>query len=271
VQRAVDELMRHWHDGLYSLSLPVREGSDNAALGNTQHLVSLFDEPTLVAIVKGCKKLGVSVSAAVHASIIRVWASFSQQHTGARNMLVPLVANLRPLLDRKWVIPDYGLSLCIFVVPFCVTGGFEDLTRRMGAVYSRDLSALPSDPEDGPVSFTELLPLYDRREAAFLGALPSAGCPPFRVPNLSSFGVLERYLAPAYGQKGPQDPVCEIEDLALVNATTDPTIEFQLFTFRGTMRLYLYYNDAYYTEEFLAPIMDMVRNSLLQELGLGRS
>nr|AGN92203.1 LolU [Epichloe aotearoae] len=272
VECAVDELMRHWHHGLYSLSLPVREGSEDAAPANTQHMVTLFDEPTLEAIVAGCKELGVSVSAAVHASIVRVWASFpQQQHTGARNMLIPLVANLRPLLDPKWVVPDYALSLCIFVVPFCLTGGFEDLTQRLGAVYSRDLSALPSDPAGDPMSFLELLPLYDSREAAFLGSLPVAGCPPFRVPNLSSLGVLERYLARAYGEKGAQAPVCEIEDVALVNATTDPTIEFQLFTFRGTMRLYLYYNDAYYTEDSLASVMEMVRESLLQELGLDRS
>jgi hypothetical protein len=186
-------------------------------------------------------------------------------------MLIPLVANLRPFLDPKWAIPEYALNLCIFVVPFCLTGGFKDLTQRMGAVYSRDLSALSSDSAGGPVSFLELLPLYDRREADFLSSFPVAGCPPFRVPNLSSLGVLERYLAPTYGQKGAEVPVCEVVNLALVNATTDPTIEFQLFTFRGNMRLYLYYNDAYYTKEFLASVLEMVRNSLLRQLGIGRN
>ncbi|RYP40771.1 hypothetical protein DL767_001417 [Monosporascus sp. MG133] len=267
VERAVDQLMNYWHDGLYSLSIPIREGSDNAAPANTQHVDTIFDEDVLRAILKGCRRLGISVSAAVHASIVRVWASFPQQHPKARNMLITLIANLRSLLDPKWVTPDYGLSVCCFFVPFCLTGGFEELNQRMGAVYSRDLSALPLDPVRGPVSFAEILPHYEARETAFLDTLPIAGCPPFRVPNLSSLGVLEKWLAPRYGQEG-RDPICEIEDLHIVNATSDPTPEFQLWIFRGTMRMYVYYNDAYYTEDFMSAIMSMVRDNLLEELGL---
>lgn len=271
VERAVEELMKHWHSGLHSLSLPIREGSENAAPGNTKHVDYVFDEHLLKALLQGCKRLGVSISAAVHASIVTVCSSFSQ-HPEARNMLITLIANLRSLLDPKWVTADFGLNVCCFIVPFCLEGGFENLIQRMGAIYSRNLSALPLDPEGDLVNFSDVLPFYEPREAAFLDTLPVAGCPPFRVPNLSSLGVLEKWLAPRYWQEGIQpceNPVCEITNLHIANQTSDPTPEFQLWTFRGTMRMYLYYNDAYYTDEFMSKVMRMVRENLLEELGVG--
>ncbi|KAL7929709.1 hypothetical protein V8C35DRAFT_174064 [Trichoderma chlorosporum] len=271
VKRSVGELMKHWHNGLYSLSIPIREGSEGARPSKTLHVDTVFDEDLLEAITEGCRRLGVSVSAAVHASIVRVWASFPQQHPEARNMLITLIAALRPMLDSKWATPEFGLGLCCFIVPSCLTGGFDNLTKRMGAIYSRDLSALDLDPAGDPVSFAEILPHYDRCEAAFLESLPVAGCPPFRVPNLSSLGVLEKYLGPADGQEDPQDSPCGIEDVHIVNATTDPTPEFQLWIFRGTLRMYLYYNEAYYTDDFMSNVLKMVRDNLLEELGLGTS
>jgi hypothetical protein len=272
IERAVEELTKEWRDGMYSGSLPLREGGDGAAPANTRHLLSTFDECTLQAIKKACKGLGVSVSAAVHASIVRTIAA-CPQHPDAHNMLITLIANMRRFLGSDFDIPDYAASPCCYVVPFCLRGGLSDensagrLEQRLHAIYASDLAALPLDPLGDPVDFSALLPLYTKREAVILDAPPVEGAPPFRPPNLSSFGVLERWVKPSYGVEGHAETAVGLEDIWVAVEMTDQTPEFQLMTFRGTMRLHLCFNDAYYTEEYMADILQKVRYGLLHALG----
>lgn len=268
-EQVIDGLVQEWNEGMKSIALPIREGSENAILANTRFLRISLDKSASKLIRQACTGRGISVSAAVHASIIRVVASF-QQHPMAKNILIPLIANLRHLLHPRYDTPEYAGSPCCYIVPFCITdvvgknGTFDELAKQVTAIYSTDLAKLAMDEDGKPISFLDILKPYSDREAVLLSAELPADAPPMRPPNLSSFGVLERLVKGEYKVDEGQEDVCEIEDMWIAVEMADATPEFQLCTFRNTMRISLCFNDVYYDEDLMIDILHKVRDELIK-------
>ena len=273
VEDAIRGLEEEWRKGMKSITFPLREGSEGAKIGDSRQHVLAFDEPISKAIAKACTGLGVSVSAAVHASIIRVALTFPQ-HPEAKNILITLIVNLRHLLPTKYHAPEYRTSPCCYIVPACITDiadkskHFGELAKLINGVYQTDLTKLATDEAGKPINFLEFLQYYREREAQILDAEPPADCPPFHPPNLSSVGILEWFTKFTFKLDKNSDETVEIEDLWAAIEMVDPVAEFQLYTIRNKMRLALSFNDAYYEEDFMWAIIGKVRDDLLKELGI---
>ena len=105
-----------------------------------------------------------------------------------------------------------------------------------------------------------ILPCYVDKVTAMVSSPPPAGTLPATEGNLSSLGLIDKYLQPQYGDK------LAITDfwLGVEMLTAIPIVH--AWTRQGRMKFNLSYNESYHTLEVAQKFLDTVINILVESL-----
>ena len=240
------------------------EGDSQRLPGRTAHRELTFDTEETSNIVRTCKSLDISVSAAVQAALARTYFSFAEDEEEKKEGYTAVVAvNMRhflrsPYHEREHACQTYVSSITP-TVPHAA--GFVDAARDLTVRYKswRTQQLLDS-----------LAWMYKYNVEVLFGPKPEAkvaratGMPP-KPPSgvtLSSLGIVESYLKARYGDS------VNVEKFRFgVSMMTRQTLLYA-WTFRGELTLSFDFNEAYHTDEMAKEILARVRAFL--EEGLAR-
>ncbi|KAI0470467.1 hypothetical protein GGR56DRAFT_668206 [Xylariaceae sp. FL0804] len=280
VAAAADAVLATFTAGIPSIGLPTRGGSETAPSGATGRCAMGFDRPTTAKVVAGCRALGVSVTSAVHAAIVRVAAGFPQ-HPLAKSYAAFAPADLRRVILRQDADADVGpmglfhlgLPVCIQDVVSSSSGGaaksFDTVARELQAVYTRDLINF-WDAADGSGVTVSLLDLVEaspqKTQELFATPLPP-GLPPNQSPDLSSLGNIERYIEHEYrvDTDAGQGRV-EVLDVWLGTDVLTRALQFHVWSWKDELGIAACYNRSFYENACVADVIAKVREEVLAGL-----
>ena len=290
-----DALVGEFLKGLPSIGLPTREGSETAAPGSTTRISMRFDAATSARITTACRaRLGVSVTSAVHAAVIRVTASFPQHPLASRAYSAFTPVDLRRVLaaaasnggdsPSPLGLLHSGLPVCIeeMAGPAGASKSFEAVARELGAVYSQDLvrfrKYVGADGREQFLSLFELAAPYVRRTTRLFNTPPPPGFPPVQNPDVSSLGKLERYIQREYefgenaelaaSSNAAQQSKVGVADIWMGTEILWRSMQFHTWSWRDEITLSLCFNQSFYDDAFAQDILGKVAKELLVGLGI---
>ena len=266
------------------IAMPVPDGPQPAPPINGTVQLRL-SAPTTDYIVGICKENGLSPTAAWHAATIFATQSIQAKRgisldggkeiptTSSIGSQFGILANfdLRRYLSgpRDNISPfdAYAIGNHHCMLPSVVN--IEDKTyaqvaRELHAYYQRDLRR------------------YYPKLWSTLGPMIRELIPPFcegileeKTPALSSIGVLDNFIRPAYLKKSEimgnaENETWKIEDIWVGDTVTGPWLENFLWTWQGHMTLNTCYNQSYYTLDEVNEFLQLVLEKLVGGLALMR-
>ena len=217
------------------------------------HPFSVTDSARIVA---KCKELGLTVTAAVQAAVSI--ALRKQVKSTATIQSAVTIHNVRKWVDKS-TRPAVDLVGPLAVpVPavFTVTDDFVGTAQLAKQKYR--------EPDDTDLLRT--LPRFWGNEMVEIMTNPPPGASAPSSLGLSSFGILDAYLKPAY--QGAADRRVEVEDAWLGITLYSADILLHLWTLQGAMRLQCVFNEAYHDKQAVEELLQMTRDELLQGLSL---
>lgn len=247
-ERLVSEMTR---DFVPSMGLPIMESH---VLGPTARCQIDFSPHQTSAIVSRCRLEGISVTSATHAAIV----CQTQLLAGLENPSPPYMSmaifDLRKYCPPPYNSNDHAVTIYQTAIPaLVVPSTFSENALQLHKVYSRSLTSLE------PSIFSILRHYHETGHAIVNQGLPP-GFPPPTAPEISSLGIVDRYLPAQYGGK------VEIMDFWIGVKMSTRALCIHLWTRQDRMRLSVSYNESFYTAEFVDAFLDKVKGILLKEL-----
>ena len=210
------------------------------------------DETTLV--VTGCKKLGLSVTAAVHASIATANYFLASADAKKKHYTSTVRFALRPYLSEPYSTRASGS--CILTTGWMKTvpasNHWIEYAKAYDEVYRKGLSK----------EFIEAHRQYALNLGDLIRNMPQGGPPPSDV-DISSLGIAEHYVQRSYGglSRG-----LEVRSLSVgVESLTRQGVVF-LWTFRDQLNFNLVYNEAFHDQKQMTSFLHFLEERLF--LGL---
>lgn len=220
-----------------------------------------FNVETTEKIVTACKARGVSVTAAVHASV--AGANYALADTVAardKHYTSTVRFALRPYLPEPYSTPAFAAGLY-------TTGWMKRVEAR--ASWAERLQAYQDEYRKG---ITRDFLDSHREYAAQLGELirnpPQAGrgqtSPPSDV-DISSIGVAEKLIRRCYGTP---EAGFEVKAVSVgVEILSRQAVTF-VWTFRDQLNLSVVYNESFHSADQMGQFVSTVKTQLLEELGV---
>ncbi|KAL4962597.1 uncharacterized protein BDV14DRAFT_202596 [Aspergillus stella-maris] len=212
----------------------------------------LFTGSTPVSVNKA---RGQSVTTTVHAALIMA----TRKHVPTSGRLMGFNPfDVRDRLPEPW----NSVASCAMLghtgkpcsIDFVQYPDFDSVAAHLSEFYSEDLQPL----------FGHMVDLH--RKIGDILAMPfedAISMPGAARPELSSLGVIDRYLQTGY--TGPAG-VFEVEDWWLGVQIMNRLLQMYLWTRDGTMLLGCNYNEAFYPAEFVDLFVDEWKEALISEL-----
>ncbi|KAE8154603.1 hypothetical protein BDV25DRAFT_171809 [Aspergillus avenaceus] len=211
-----------------------------------------FSPSTTAAVIATAKARGLSITAAVHASLAAVnFRRAIPAHQG-RHYTSTIKLSLRPYLPEPYSTPvaASGLYTSGWLARVDQNSTWEDHARTYQAEYQKGISA----------QYLQAHREYATLLVNILRNPPTPPEPPSDV-DISSMGVMEKFLAREYGTA---ECGFEVTHVGVgVEMLTRQGVVF-VWTFRDRLVLRLVYNEAYHTAEQMAGFVDDVRRDLLE-------
>ena len=254
-QTATDLLMRFVQDSP-SIGLPTK--SAEIPLGSGRCEIQ-FDKKLTSSLISGCKSSGITITVAVHAAVISATNKFSNQEdtNGKRKYSNLTPVDLRrhspsPYNGRTNAVSNFHTGIPVIVTP----STFLDHTAQLQKQYTNGVIV------SGPNSLFNFLDCYVRKACdAFMRPPPPEAIPPSE-PALSSLGIIDHFLDKKHGNN------IEVLDFWIGVEMISRQIECYVWTWKGTLRLSGCYNEAYYDRGFVEKFLYMVKDILIEGLGI---
>ncbi|KAI1179816.1 hypothetical protein F4777DRAFT_532110 [Nemania sp. FL0916] len=224
----------------------------------------VFDPTTTEKIVAACKARGVSVTAAVHASVAGAnYALADDDDDDAarhKHYASTIRFALRPYLPEPYSTPAYAAALF-------TTGWMKRV--EAGSSWAERLGQYQAEYRKG-IS-REFLDAH-REYAAQLGDMvrnmpstPGGGDPPSDV-DISSIGVAEKLIRQSYGT--PDTAGFDVTAVSVgVEILSRQAVTF-VWTFRGRLNLSAVYNESFHSADQMNRFVHEVEKQLLDGLDL---
>ncbi|KAI0014881.1 hypothetical protein F4780DRAFT_150989 [Xylariomycetidae sp. FL0641] len=261
-QRArAEELAATFSLAAGTVGIPCRpDAAAQAVPGGTRRAALALTPAQTAQVVAACKQRGVSVTAAVHASVAGANYALAEKDGATRHYASTARFSLRPHLPH----PDpAGLYSIGWTVSVPADADWDARARAYHAEYRRGTAAFA---EEGG-----LAPL--REYAARLGGIVRRvlggeweGEEPSDV-DISSLGVADKVVRRTYGTPGEEG--C-FEVLAVHVGVEVLTRQGGVFvwTFRDRLNLSVGYNEAFHEAAQMEGFVRVVRDRLLEGLGI---
>ena len=234
---------------------PVSKGGKASAPGRCMNEEVVFSARTTEAIVQGCKKKGISVTAAVQAARIMALVKSCDPKSNQSSYAVANNFNLRPYMPKPY--NKYAVALYFTAYGF-FTGlptTFWDVAKELSTHYKRTFKDNPGN--------IRLAGHHFRRFFEVLGQAMSKAVP-MTEPVMSSLGVVESFLQRSYS--GPAGVHVELED---IKSGCDIRVTQGLFlicTFRDQLRLVHSFNEALVDPATVRELLDEIKRILDDEI-----
>lgn len=257
-KRAWDENLSHFMSQFPTVRLHNENPGAPATRAKLQWLT--FTREETAGIAARSKQLGFTVTAAAQAAISHA----TRIHGGADTTTHATMAvyNAREYIDPQVWPHENLVGQHIFAMPvvFPITGSFSETARQAGKVFKgfkqNDLLRATS-------------PFWATDIPAALSTPMPPGLPVAADLQLSSVGIVDRYLRDAYGFPGDGGPArVEVHNLWVALDVLTPNVALEMWTFRGELVMQLIYNEAYHREESMARFLRLIREQLQQGLGV---
>jgi hypothetical protein len=275
-----------------SVGLPYQA---DAVPGATRWIRHTFSSDESDAVLAACREYGLRPLAAVHASLAA--ANFAGAGGSISSVASPQTAkvphytstmrfSLRPYLLSGFSTSSDDLSRPnpALAVPSLYTGNYmtaipagcswRDAAARYETLYSEGLShefLMARRQFAG-----EALENLQRMAAVKVPAGGGRGPPPRSEIDMSSVDNADEFIAPLHSARNPNSggefeadtPVVHVESIGLgVECMAKETYLF-FWVFRGRLELNLTYNKAFYEEDFMKRMLDVVKTSLAAGLDI---
>ncbi|KAF2490276.1 hypothetical protein BU16DRAFT_148184 [Lophium mytilinum] len=273
LQTAAQELISHFVGGLPSIGLPTLPNSEQALPANTFNTPLTLTPATTTAVIAACKARGISVTTAVHASLVRVTGTYPQHAASSTSFASFVPKNLRKALPTPYSTDAYAVGVFMTGFPVRVDGaagperkGWAEVAQELHAGNTIDMEKLPT--ADGQaVRYFDIMGAYVPGLVGMFAMKPLEGWPLMQTPGFSSLGRVEEYVREEYGVEGGGEKV-EVEEWWLATEMLTREIGVHLWTWRGRLRLMGSFNESFYEKGFVAEVLEQVKGELLKGLGI---
>ncbi|TGJ85282.1 hypothetical protein E0Z10_g3503 [Xylaria hypoxylon] len=227
--------------------------------GGTRSAASVFDLATTEKIVAACKEKGVSVTAAVHASVAGANYALADEGHRDKHYTSTIRFALRPYLPEPYSTPAYAAGLY-------TTGWVKRV--ESGSSWAERLERYQGEYRKGITR--EFLDSH-REYAAQLGEMirnlssqSGGGDPPSDV-DISSIGVAEKLIRQSYGTP---EAGYDVKAVSVgVEMLSRQAVTF-VWTFRGRLNLSAVYNESFHSAGQMGRFIREVKNHLLDGLNI---
>ncbi|KAF9252612.1 hypothetical protein DTO027I6_3054 [Penicillium roqueforti] len=206
------------------------------------------------AVVQGCKARGLSVTAAVHASIAGANYALATAEDQNKHYTSTIRYSLRPFLPGPYSGRQYASTILTtgWMFPVSSESSWSDRARAYHGEYRKGLShAYISAHREYAIGLCNLL-----------RSLPKDIPSPTDV-DISSLGVCERFVT---REKGTAERGIRIDRVSGGLDMINRQCVCHVWTFRDQLCLNLVYNEAFYDRAEGDSFLQTVKNSLLHEL-----
>ncbi|KAL8992185.1 MAG: hypothetical protein Q9169_007297 [Polycauliona sp. 2 TL-2023] len=274
------------------------EGDNKRLPARTKHKETTFNIEQTESMVKSCRNLQISVSAAIHTALARTYFSFSsaadddddeeeekeeeekRKQIRKEGYTTVMAVNMRPFLQKPYRSPAHACQT--YVSSITPTVPYEDafvdaaralttqyqtwctpqLIESLAWMYKINAEMLFGSSKSTSSSSAVAADEEDDEDEKEKKKEETTSVPsPVKPPSgvtLSSLGVVERYLGSGYGQ---HRRVLIDRFRFGVSMMTRQTLLYA-WTFKGELTLSLNYNEAYYSDEAAQEILTRVRTFL---------
>lgn len=255
--------------GAPSLGVPLKSGADRTTPpGVPTRTHAAFDETQTEAIIKACTEKQVSVSAMVHAALLRALSTL-EQHPAVKNMAMVVPVNIRKFLPPPYNTSKQGTGVYISAYPLLVTDvqskSFQELARETNLHYRLDLENVKTDSAGKPMSIVDMIPPFLPKFIALMTTPPPPELPTQITPMVSSLGVLENHIQPDYNCGNGEK--LEVEDFFLGTEMVIHDMCLHLWTLRGKLNTGFVFNSNYQDKSAMDELLAKTRAELLKGLG----
>ncbi|RDW58577.1 uncharacterized protein DSM5745_11268 [Aspergillus mulundensis] len=241
-----------------TIGLPISPGRATSLPGNTRRVGIRIAAEQALALRQSCRKHGVTLTTAVHASIIAETARVCT--TDASKYVAPALFDLRRYCPPPSDGPTHAASLRMLALPLTVNAhaSWSELAHAIQPIYRQSF-----DPEKSNMLFVRVP--YVNKVTALLQGLKDMDIHPAQdsEPHLSSLGVIDGQIERAYGD-------VEVRDVSFMIQMLTGQVLVYFWSWGGEMRLAASYNEAYYSRDQVDRWLEAVRENLVENL-LGRA
>lgn len=225
--------------------------------GNSQMAEVILSEAVTKEVCAMSRQLGITVTTAIHASIIEAVALVNPNSSRAHQTSSCVVDLRRYLSDT---LKDYhsGPLLCAVGIPFSVDAQAKwmDLIGIIQPIYRSSWN-----PKETNMAVAYHMMLEQLGENIFHVFGPSEE----PITALSSIGIIDdTYLKHDYGS-------LSVTNVSYRVSNCLPTISNYCYTWDGQLRIRSCYNETFYSKEYVERWLFSLRQNLLENLGVKRS
>jgi len=214
-----------------------------------------FDPQCTSAIIAKCKREEISVTAAIHGAVVSATQEMADPSVPASKYTTFTFFDLR----EHCPFPNDGKDYAFSVFHIGLPASFQPSTFLSNAKELKKIYARPfSTPDENLWAF---LPCYVDMVTKMVSQPPPPDTLPASEGNLSSLGLIDKYVKAKYGK-------IEIVDfwLGVEMITRIPIIHS--WTRQGKMKFNLSYNEKFFSQENAKDFLEKVLSILLQGLGV---
>ncbi|KAI1302736.1 hypothetical protein F5Y03DRAFT_407447 [Xylaria venustula] len=230
----------------------------NTLPGGTRSAAVILDPATTEKVIVACKEKGVSVTAAVHASVAGANYALANEEDRNKHYTSTVRFALRPYLPEPYSTPAYAASLYTTGWMKRVEPG-SSWTERLGQYQSEYQKGITREFLDSHREYAaqldEMIQNLSQNEG---GENPSD-------VDISSIGVAEKLIRRSYGTPEAGFDVTAVS--VGVEMLSRQAVTF-VWTFRGSLNLSVVYNESYHSAEQMDRFVSEVRTHLLDGLNI---
>lgn len=226
--------------------------------GGTRRCEIELSSDLTLSIISQCKQEGFSVTAGVHAAVIKATQHAANPSSSATKWTTWISFDFRKYCPPPYNGADHGVSIYHTGFPATLTPTtfFAD-ALKIQEYNSRNLTA----PDDNVFSYLNCY--VDKVRTLFTTPVPE-GTPPPTEPLLGSLGVIDKQLTSWY------DGRVEVTDFWLGVEQLSPQLQIYVWTRAGRMKLSICYNESFYSADFVVGFLRAVKVELLQGLQISQ-
>ena len=239
-----------------ALGIPYK-GTPSTLPRGTRSARLAFGTADTAAVICACKARGLSITAAVHASIAAANWALAAPDRKTRHYTSTVRFGLRLYLPERYRGQAYAAGLYTTGWMVTVEAGkhWEENAERYGTEYRSGLCE----------EYVEAHREYARGLGELIRNMPAGGDDPPSEVDISSIGVAEGFVERA---KGTKDRGLKVQSVSVgVEILTRQCVCF-VWTFREILNLNLVYNESFHDKEDMSTFVRMVKEILMRELGI---
>lgn len=235
------------------------EGDPTTRPAGTRSVQLALDPQTTATIVDAVKKKGLTVTAAVHASVASANHQLAEPEKKDRHYTSTIRLTLRPYLPEILSAPGMASGM--------YTTGWMAKVDPLAPWQSRALAYQNEYKKGYPQDHLLAHELYATRLCEVMKSPPPSDLEPPSDIDISSLGVADTLVARDYVSDDSQCGL-EVKSLNLgINMITRQGVLY-VWTFRDQLNFSLVYNEAYHKQEQMRQFVNLVKDDLLQHLDI---